>query len=110
MKEGLELKDFLSTNKGIRILLSIENKRLRFTDLYQDIANLSPSTLNKYLNQMLDLGIIKLIGYKGKARGERKKRVYQLTEEGKELIEPIKNICFAKQKIGEIIETLSNKG
>jgi len=106
MQEKLGLKDFLSTKTGTKLFRGIEKGQSRLTDLYH-ILYISPSTLNKYLNQMLDLGLTEIVEYKGKARGERKKRVYRLTEKGKELIEPIEKIRLATQKIEEIIEELS---
>jgi len=102
----LELKDVLSKKKGIQIFLHIENDSNppRYTDLHR-ITNLSYSTLDDYLNKMLDSGIIEIKYFKEKPPGKRNR--YQLTEKGKKLSEPIKNLCLALQKLEEDTKTLS---
>lgn len=108
MPQKLELKDILSAKKGIQIFLRIENdlNPPSYTDL-RHATNLSYTTLDNYLNKMLDSGIIEAEYFKGKPPGKR--NGYQLTEKGKKLSEPIKNICFAVQKLGEEIKLLQKE-
>lgn len=124
MKGKLGLQDFLLRGTGKQIFLGIDNDQYCFKDLCHKVTDIrSPGTLYKYLKQMMNLGLIEIIERKGGPRLGKKKRVYQLTEEGKKIVEQIKNIlleeqticlaekniCLATQKIEEIIKTLSNE-
>lgn len=117
MKGKLGLQDFLLRGTGKQIFLGIDNDQYCFKDICHMVTDIrSPGTLNKYLNQLIGLGLIKIV----KPRVGRKIRIYQLTEKGKKIVEQIKNIllaeqtihlaekniCLAEQTIEEIIKTL----
>lgn len=106
MTKEFELKDIFLKKKGIQIFLHIENDSDSppYTDLRR-ITNISQHTLDDYLNRMFYFGIIEIKYFKEKPRGKRNR--YQLTEKGKKLSEPIKNICLVMQKLDEETKALS---
>ena len=105
----LDLENILFTKKGIDIFLKIQNNKPRNTDL-QRIIKLSNYILNKYLNKMIDAGIIEKCSFRKQSvkssRHQIKEKRYRLTEKGKQLIEPIRNLRIAMQKLKEEIKKL----